>query len=91
MYDFEAPKPPRRDFNEIDVFNRFHSIINKRCEGVCGGKELLWENTGRETPDHWEAHHKDGDPSNNSPDNLLILCWGCHEKTLNKFPPLPSK
>ena len=25
-----------------------------------------------------EIHHVDGDPSNNTPDNLRTLCRGCH-------------
>ncbi|WP_436934975.1 HNH endonuclease signature motif containing protein [Halovenus marina] len=26
----------------------------------------------------WEIHHKDGDPQNNDPENLIGLCRRCH-------------
>jgi len=27
-----------------------------------------------------DVHHKDGDPTNNAPENLEVLCRGCHLK-----------
>ena len=48
--------------------------------GRCG-KQLVWENRGRETGrGDWEAHHRvAGGPDVAS--NCEILCWDCHKKT----------
>jgi len=49
------------------------------------GKELVWENRGRETGrGAWETHHivsqEAGGESTYS--NCEILCWDCHSRTL---------
>jgi len=45
------------------------------------GKELVWENRGREGRGKWETHHKVRDvPDTLS--NCEILCWECHSQTL---------
>jgi hypothetical protein len=45
------------------------------------GKQLVWDNRGREGRGAWEAHHKiRGGPDTLS--NCQILCWGCHKQTL---------
>jgi len=40
-----------------------------KCE-ICGN-----DNMKHERP---HVHHKDGDPFNNSPENLITLCRSCH-------------
>jgi len=49
--------------------HRAQAIYKLRpCEqcGVDGGKRLI------------HRHHKDGDPLNNSPENIAFLCTRCH-------------
>ena len=36
----------------------------------------------------FEVHHKDGDPDNNDPDNLVALCRACHNLREQKKPSL---
>jgi 5-methylcytosine-specific restriction endonuclease McrA len=57
----------------------------KRSGGYCEecGKKLKWEDQGRDNDDFWEAHHKDGNPKNDKPENCQILCYGCHKETDN--------
>lgn len=38
-----------------------------------------------------ERHHKDGDPINNSPENILILCRKCHMITDGRIEKLKLK
>ena len=33
-----------------------------------------------------EVHHKDGNPFNDSLDNLILLCYDCHKFTLARIP-----
>lgn len=49
-----------------------------RCPDCNRSKEAL--RTG------FEVHHKDGDPANNDPDNLIALCRPCHNIRENKKP-----
>jgi len=58
----------------------------RRSLGYCEkcGKKLIKGNRGRDGEDYWEAHHKDGNPKNDKPENCQILCWPCHEKTFKK-------
>jgi 5-methylcytosine-specific restriction endonuclease McrA len=55
----------------------------KRANEVCEecGKQLVYENRGPEGRGCWQAHHKNGDNSDNSLDNCQILCSDCHKKT----------
>lgn len=66
-------------------------IVGGRCEcrrtrhrhpGIRCNKELVWENRGREGRGAWEAHHIDGNTSNDVHSNCEILCWDCHKSTL---------
>lgn len=41
--------------------------FNRECV-ICGAKEGL------------HIHHKDKNPQNNSPENLVVLCGVCHKK-----------
>jgi hypothetical protein len=38
----------------------------------------------RENRELGEVHHKDGNPHNDDPDNLILLCLNCHAKTKRK-------
>jgi 5-methylcytosine-specific restriction endonuclease McrA len=51
-------------------------IKEKECES-CGNAAWM----GAEIP--LELHHVDGNPNNNSLENLLILCPNCHAQTEN--------
>jgi len=55
----------------------------KRSGGCCEkcGNSLKKGNPGRKGESCWEEHHKDGDKTNDKPENCQILCWPCHEKT----------
>ena len=75
-------------FDEMFSKNTYHNtgalkrrlfregLKEKRCE-CCGLNE--WQ--GREIP--LELHHIDGDKTNNSVENLQILCPNCHALTDN--------
>ena len=68
--------------------NERNEFTDETVEGVWDGycqncgKKLKWKNRGRDNDDDWEAHHKDGNPKNDNPDNCQILCWACHKETL---------
>jgi len=70
----------RNDFSDETLKDAFE-VAEEHCENC--GKELKWENQGRDNDDYWEAHHKDGNPKNNKPENCQILCYGCHKETKN--------
>jgi len=57
-------------------FRARHTIEAKQCER-CGKIGIKNETSG-----HWnlDIHHKDGNPLNNSLENLEVLCRSCHEK-----------
>ncbi len=52
------------------------NFFEKKCYS-CGGSEWL----GHQIP--LELHHIDGDPKNNSLNNLVVLCPNCHAQTSN--------
>ena len=54
-------------------------IVSGKCEKC--GKALYWEQRGRTGSLAWEAHHRDGNPENDSIINCRILCWDCHSGT----------
>lgn len=58
------------------TFNPLISIRGRKCEN-CGIEEWLGK------PINLEVHHIDGDRSNNSLDNLQLLCPNCHSYTEN--------
>ena len=64
-------------FNEIDVNNAFIKA-GRKCERC--GKQLVWENRGREGRGCWEAHHKNRSMGD-IPSNIEILCFECHTNT----------
>jgi hypothetical protein len=56
---------------------RSHSEhLGRRCD-----KSLIKEYRGRIGYGAWEAHHKDGNPENDSILNCEILCWDCRVLT----------
>ena len=64
---------PKKQLSESTKKN-FRIIKNNSCE-ECGLKE--W----RGKPAYMEIHHIDGNPSNNSLENLQLLCLQCHAQT----------
>ena len=62
----------RKDFPEWMVEEAYI-----RQDGVCA-------NCGASLRDGFHRHHKDGNPANNSPDNLVLLCPDCHYITFKK-------
>lgn len=59
----------------------FHRTDKKRFVGIDEEEELYWN--GEEYEDkavliQLGVAHLDQDPSNNDPDNLRVLCRGCH-------------
>jgi len=60
--------PYRPDEPSIDVLRkRYAHLVGDVCER-CGTTENLG------------LHHKDGNPANNDPSNLMTLCNSCHTK-----------
>lgn len=54
----------------------FHQHPDGRCN-----KTLDWDKRGAGSNGHWEAHHLDEHPNNNTVGNCTIFCWRCHEQT----------
>jgi len=71
----------RNEFSD-EIVEQAWNDAKERCENC--GKKLKWENRGRKKDDWWEAHHKDGNPKNDKPENCQILCSPCHEETWAK-------
>jgi hypothetical protein len=65
------------NYSNSKVMRKYLIIIRgHRCEDC----ELeIWKNL----PIYLETHHIDGDPENNAPENLLLLCPNCHSITDN--------
>lgn len=61
-------------------FWRHHDRARYRCPD-CGRRESH--------PDvcRFEVHHRDGDPSNGAPSNLVGLCRHCHYVRHDRTPP----
>lgn len=45
---------------------------------------------GTESVRRFEVHHRDGNPLNGNPENLVALCWECHLKQHGAEPTLSS-
>ena len=77
-----AIRPENKKYYGKEWRKLSRELIGKRnnaCEG-CGG--ISGFNVPRLT-----VHHKDRDPLNNDPDNLLVLCPSCHfdeERKINE-------
>ena len=63
---------PRKDFTEST--KRYTKL---RQGFVC--------NSCYQPPKHWDYHHRDGNHSNNSPDNCEGLCLNCHAEKHRKM------
>lgn len=65
---------------KIQIKNKKNWVYSKYrkdyCE-YCGNKKL-------DTKLTFVVHHKDGDPINNHPSNLVTLCHRCHKLVHNK-------
>ena len=57
----------------------------KKAGGKCErcGKQLVWDNRGRDGQGRWEAHHKTSVAAGGSDglSNCEILCFECHSHT----------
>ncbi len=62
---------PRKDFTDT---TKRDTIIKQGF--VCNSCNL--------SPKHWEYHHRDGNRSNNSPENCEGLCLNCHAEKHRK-------
>jgi hypothetical protein len=59
------------DFDEISA--RTRRAANWRCQGECGRLFAMgWQRR------FLHVHHIDGVPGNNDPENLMVVCIGCH-------------
>jgi len=85
----EKDKNDRKEFSE-ETIDQAWKRSKGRCEcqrkthgheGQCN-KKLVYSNRGRDNDDYWEAHHRNGDETNNNLDHCLIFCWGCHKQTI---------
>lgn len=59
-----------------DVFWELHDTQRYACPG-CGAS--------REETTAMHVHHRDGNPSNNSRENLVALCNQCHLRGVHDF------
>lgn len=66
----------RKDFEKWKV-HVVYMAQEGRCK-KCGGSLDFGMGTG----ESFEKHHADGDASNNSVENLQLLCKSCHQATL---------
>jgi len=72
----------RKDFPEwaVDkIYIEQDGVCTNTKEGVVCNNPLV---------NGFHRHHKDGDSSNNSPDNLQLLCLECHFATFKEPNPL---
>ena len=68
---------PRRAGYRDPAYRRARRAALRRAGGRCEacGKPLPRRSDGQPV---WQAHHIDGDPRHNEPDNLLVACPACH-------------
>ncbi|MEM1660925.1 MAG: HNH endonuclease signature motif containing protein [Candidatus Bathyarchaeia archaeon] len=67
---------PRRE----PITQSLRTKLLLRCKGKCELCGLDFHEEG--VKPHF--HHKDGDPSNNRPSNLIVVCPNCHSKLHKK-------
>jgi Zn finger protein HypA/HybF involved in hydrogenase expression len=65
-------KEPRRE----SIPQKLRTELLLRCKGRCEKCGLDFHDNG--VRPHF--HHKDGDPKNNKPSNLIVVCPNCHSK-----------
>jgi len=65
--DFYGRVKSKRDNISLDKRKDILRRFNNRCV-ICDREEGL------------HIHHKDNNPKNNLPENLIVLCWVCHKK-----------
>lgn len=82
--------PHKNGLKEEDIFKKESSVTSSRISGYLfrfGIKEKVCERCGRVEwegePIPLQVHHIDGDRTNNSIENLQILCPNCHALTDN--------
>lgn len=66
--------------------SKFSPKNPKECI-ICGNRKDYCEYCGNRKLDTkltFVVHHKDGDPINNHPSNLVTLCHRCHKLVHNK-------
>lgn len=75
-YDYDSFKENSPKKRGSSLLNPLINLRGRKCEN-CGLEEWLGQ------PINLEVHHIDGDRSNNSFENLQILCPNCHSYTDN--------
>lgn len=75
-YNYESFTTHSVKKNGEDTLNPLIKLRGRKCE-KCGLETWLGN------PITLEIHHKDGDRSNNTLENLLLLCPNCHSYTSN--------
>jgi hypothetical protein len=64
------------DFEEVS--SRARAAAKWRCQGGCNRLFATgWQRR------YLHVHHKNGVPGDNSPENLMVVCLGCHAKQPN--------
>lgn len=80
MIRYVEAKEERKEFSDETIELAW---TNAKGQCVSCGKDLVWDNKGRENGRGcWEAHHGPGGRGDNSEKNCYILCWACHKKTM---------
>lgn len=75
-YDYSSFSENSPKKNGKTTLNPLIALRGRRCEN-CGLEEWLGQ------PINLQIHHIDGDRTNNSLDNLKLLCPNCHSYTSN--------
>ncbi len=81
-YDSYVPETIRRieEVREVqtytpdqnDLSREYRKVCNYRCQSQSCSVSC------RENPSLLHLHHRNGNPSDNNPENLIVLCVDCH-------------
>lgn len=74
QFDYSSFQKGTIKKNGKSTLNPIIALRGRKCEN-CGLETWL------DQPINLEIHHKDGDRSNNSLENLILLCLNCHSYT----------
>lgn len=61
-------KKPHKGTSWMTVHYHARNLLSNGCCEICGSNKNV------------DVHHKDGNPQNNSKDNLMRVCRSCHNK-----------
>jgi len=79
-YDSHVPKTIRRieEVREVQTYTPDQNDISREYRKACNYRCLSCSVTCKEDSSLLHLHHRNGDPSDNNPENLIVLCVDCH-------------